>query len=119
MALQRHTPCGSLAFARKPTANPQGATRSRYYSKPSLVYLNKHEALYCHAGLAYQILVFQARHFDVDVNAIQQRAGDSLLILCHSRWSTGARLDRIAVIAAWAGIYIIGHICHIRSTTGE
>jgi len=44
--------------------------------------------------------------------SVQQRAGGALLILGDGAGRAGARFDRIAVIAARAGVYTIEHIFH-------
>jgi hypothetical protein len=48
-----------------------------------------------------QFLVLDAGDFQVNVDAVQQRAGDALLIAGDGRWRTGALLDGIAGEAAW------------------
>ena len=46
----------------------------------------------------------------MDVNAIQQRTGNPLLVFRDCRRRAGARLDGVIKPAARAGIYTIGHI---------
>ena len=52
-----------------------------------------------------ELVVLHARYFDVDVNAVQQRAGDALLVLGHRAGGAGAGLDRVSVITARIGIH--------------
>jgi hypothetical protein len=55
-------------------------------------------------ALAAQFLVVDARHVDVDVDAVEQRAGDALLVARHHRRRAGALLLGVSGIAAWAGM---------------
>ena len=54
-----------------------------------------------------QFLVIDARHFNVDVDAVEHGAGDTLLVTGDHRIGAGALFDRITVVAARAGIHTI------------
>ncbi len=54
--------------------------------------------------LAAQLVIFHARHLDVDVDAVVQWAGDVLLILGHRTRRASAGFDRVTVEAARAGV---------------
>ena len=54
-----------------------------------------------------ELLIFDARDFDVDVDAIHQRAGDALLILGDSPRRAGAGFEAVAKITAGARIHTI------------
>jgi hypothetical protein len=51
-----------------------------------------------------QFFVIHAWHLDVDVDPVEQRAGDALLVARDNRGRVGAGLLAVAVIAAWAGM---------------
>jgi hypothetical protein len=54
--------------------------------------------------LVGELIVIDARHFDVNIDPVEQRAGNAFLVFGDSRVGTGAGLDRVAEIAARAGI---------------
>ena len=46
--------------------------------------------------------------------AVEHGAGDAFLVFGHNRMGTRAGFLRIAIIAAWAGMYTIEHIFHAQ-----
>ena len=56
-------------------------------------------------SLVAQLLILYPGDFDVDVDAVQQRAGDTLLVLGDRAGGAGTLLDRIPIIAAGAGVH--------------
>jgi hypothetical protein len=58
-----------------------------------------------HYAAVRQLVELDPRHFDLDVNAVQQRSRDALLVLGHGGGSAGARLHQVAVVAAGAGVH--------------
>jgi hypothetical protein len=55
-------------------------------------------------ALAAQLLVVDTRHVHVDVDPVEQRAGDALLVARDDRRRTGAGFLGVAMIPAGAGI---------------
>ena len=51
-----------------------------------------------------EFLILDARHLHVDVDAVQQRAGDAFLVFAHHHVRACARFDRVAVISTWTGV---------------
>jgi hypothetical protein len=56
------------------------------------------------AGIA-QFFIFHARDVDVNVNAVEERTGDALLVFGHYAGGAGAGFDRVAVVTAGAGVH--------------
>jgi len=52
-----------------------------------------------------QLVVLDAGHLDVNVDAVQQRPRDTLLVAADHAEGAGALVDRVAVIAAGAGVH--------------
>ena len=50
-----------------------------------------------------QLFIFYARHLDMDVDPVEQRAGSVILIFGDHSHRTGARFDGIAMVAAGQG----------------
>jgi len=50
-----------------------------------------------------QLFIIHSRHFDMNINSIQQWTRDSFLIFCHKRRGAGTGFLRVAIIAARAG----------------
>jgi hypothetical protein len=57
--------------------------------------------------LAGELFIRHARHLDVDINAIQQRPADALLVARDHRRGTSTFLGGVTVIAARTGIHTI------------
>ena len=55
--------------------------------------------------LIRQLFVLDAGYVHVDVDAIQQRAGDALLVAADHRIGAGALFDRVAVPTAGTGVH--------------
>ena len=51
-----------------------------------------------------QISVFHSRHFDVNVDPVQQRAGDAGAVTVNGNRSAGARVGRIRKVPTWTGV---------------
>ena len=62
------------------------------------------------------LVVFEARHFDVDVDAVEQGAGDALLVPGDRAERAGAGRERVAVVAAGEGVH--GGDEHVVFTIG-
>src|SRR5207249_3741663 len=60
-------------------------------------------------GHAHQLFLVEARDFDVDVDAVEQRAGDALEIALDLGWRAGAGVDGITVVAARARVHRRDH----------
>ena len=56
-------------------------------------------------AFARDIAIFNGRHFDVQIDAIQQRTGDALPIPLHLKWTAAAFAFEIAKIAARTRIH--------------
>jgi len=57
-----------------------------------------------HTGVA-QFLIFHARYLNVDIDAVEQRSGDTFLVLGDAGGGTGAGFAGIPIIPAGAGIH--------------
>jgi len=85
----------------------------RRHTKSSILYLPRRLDAPSNrlAGLAEavaaQLVVVHARHFDVDVDAVEQWSRDALLVFRDHRRRTGAGLLAVAIVAAWTGIHTI------------
>ena len=84
------------------------------------------DALLHHAGLftqaaVAQLFIFDARHLDVDVDAIQPWSRDELLVFSHRASRAGASFDRILVITTWTGVWycIYSHMWHCMPLADE
>ena len=53
--------------------------------------------------VAAELFVIHTRDFDVNIDAVEQETGDSLLVIGNNSGGTGAGLLRVAVIAAGTG----------------
>ena len=51
-----------------------------------------------------ELVVFYMRHLDVDVNAVEQRSRDALLVLGDGACLASAGLERVAIAAAGADV---------------
>src|SRR5438045_1672535 len=80
-------------------------------AKPFLLgFPGSHDALANGSGsflstLARDVAVFDGRHFDVEIDAIEQRAGDALTIALHLHRAAAAFAFKIAEVAAREGIH--------------
>src|SRR5579871_1704116 len=52
-----------------------------------------------------QLLFGETRHFDLDVDAIQQRTGDALLVLLHLSGVAGTLAENVAIVATGTGVH--------------
>src|SRR5262245_18966537 len=57
------------------------------------------------SAFASYVAVFHSRHFDVQVDSIEQRSGDALTVTLHLDWAAAAFALKIAKITARAGIH--------------
>ena len=57
------------------------------------------------SALARNVAILHSGHFNVQIDAIQQRAGNALAITLHLSWTATAFAFEIAKIAAWARIH--------------
>jgi hypothetical protein len=55
--------------------------------------------------LPKELLVVDAWHVHMDVDAVEQRTGDALLVARHHRGRAGASLLWVLPVAAWAGLH--------------
>jgi hypothetical protein len=51
-----------------------------------------------------QLLILNPLHLHMDIDAVHQRAGNTLLIACYRRGRTGARPRRVTIVPTWAGV---------------
>src|SRR5882724_13398363 len=56
-------------------------------------------------AFAGDITIFDCGHFNVQIDAVEQRAGDSLAIALHLKRPATAFALQVAEIAAWTGIH--------------
>ena len=71
-----------------------------------------------------EFVVLHPRHFDVNIDAVQQWTGDSFLVFRHDRRCTGAWLLAVPVIATGTGIHrsnqhYTGGIFHRETGAGD
>src|SRR6266404_7119330 len=57
------------------------------------------------SAFAGDITIFDCGHFNVQIDAVEQRAGDSLAIALHLKRPATAFALQVAEIAAWTGIH--------------
>src|SRR5712671_1306930 len=57
------------------------------------------------SAFAGDVAVSHGRHFNVQIDAIEQRAGDALTVPLHLDWAAPAFAFQIAEVTAWAGIH--------------
>src|SRR5207247_7287405 len=82
------------------------ATYLRIIAKSLLLKLPRAHDAFANRGriflsaLTSDIAIFNCRHFDVQINTIQQRAGDALPIPLYLQWPTTAFALQVAKIAA-------------------
>ncbi len=72
--------------------------------------LRSHDALANGSGsflsaFTRDVAIFDGRHFNVQIDAIEQRAGDALAVALHLDWAAAAFALEIAEVTARAGIH--------------
>jgi hypothetical protein len=55
--------------------------------------------------ISTELFVIHARDFNMNVNPVQQRAGNSLLVFGNQCWRAGAGLLCITIKPTWAGVH--------------
>src|SRR5690348_3874314 len=90
--------------------HPGVAIEFRLVSKAFLLaFPGLHNAL-ANSGRAFlgpltgDVAVFHGRHFDVQIDAIEQRSRDSLAITLHLDRAAAAFAFKVAEVTAWTGI---------------
>src|SRR5579884_3196188 len=56
-------------------------------------------------AFAGHVAIFHSWHFDVQVDAVEERAGYALSIALHLQRSAAAFAFEVAEVAAWAGVH--------------
>ena len=91
-----------------------GVAQARPFDEPTVLALARgldaladHGRWFGGAGVG-KLLVSHAWHVDVDVDAVEQRARQPLLIFGNDAWRTRTLVARVIGITAWAGVHA-GH----------
>jgi hypothetical protein len=64
--------------------------------------------------ISAEFFVIDSGDFDVDIDAVKQWTGDSLLVFGDDGWCAGTGFLRISMIATWAGVYTIERVFCVR-----